>query len=608
MSASVDLLAHVRGAAQRPSPMQVEFNPAGTLERLVREAAAGIPDLGPEFDPVVRGADPRFGDFQANGVLGAAKRAGKPPRPLGQALLDALKVRGGLEPAYVEVGIAGPGFLNFTLQPAYLLAWARRFSSAEALRAEASGLRAGRKVVVDYSSPNTAKEMHVGHIRSTVIGEALARLLGFAGAEVVRDNHLGDWGTQFGMIIYAIKQSGFDLEAPHERPVAELERLYKEGNAAYKSAPEVAQAVRDELVKLQQGDPENTALWEKITAVSWHAFEKVYAQLGVRFDTALGESFFRRKVDEVYAELTELNLAEENEGALVVFHPEHPRFATQPFIVRKADGASNYATTDLATIRYRTTELGADEILYCVDSRQSDHFEQLFLTAAKWYAARGWQVPSLHHVSNGTILGPNNKPLKTKEGDNVKLQALLDEAKARALAIVAEKNPDLGPDEQARVAEVVGIGAVRYADLAQNRTSDYQFNWDKMLALDGNTAPYLLYAVARIHSIFRRLEVHPTDEFAPLASAFETDTELALARKLVAFPGAFAQALGDYRPHYLCTYLFELAGVFSTFYNADRVSVDESAVRARRLLLCARTLLIPETGLHLLGLETLEPM
>lgn len=588
--------------------MQVDYQPSRFIEQVIIEAAASIPELGPGFDPILRSADPRHGDFQANGVLGIAKAAGVAPRPLGQALLDAINATGKLDPISITTSIAGPGFLNFSLQPAYLLQWMQTFGTAEAFATHTSHLLSGLQAVVDYSSPNTAKEMHVGHIRSTVIGEALARMLSYAGASITRDNHLGDWGTQFGMIIHALKKSGYNLDAEHENPVADLENLYKEGNAAYKSSPETAQAVRDELVKLQQGDEENLTLWKKITEVSWHAFERNYERLGVKFDLALGESFYRDRVDYIYNELAQTGLSVESEGALVVFHPEHPRFATQPFIVRKTDGASNYATTDLATIYYRARELDADEILYCVDSRQSDHFEQLFLTTTKWFEARGWPLPKLKHVSNGTILGPNGKPLKTKEGDNVKLHALLEEAHRRALVIVAGKNPELPAEEQARVAEIIGIGAVRYADLSQNRSSDYQFSWDKMLSLEGNTAPYLLYAGARIHSIFRKLEVSPNDDFAATATPPETGTEIALARKLVGFPAAFAQALGDYRPHHLCSYLFELAGLFSTFYAADRVSVEDDAVRSRRLCLCAQTLLTLETGLHLLGLETLERM
>jgi len=588
--------------------MQIAFQPGEVIETALRAVAAELPGFGPEFDPAVRPADPRFGDFQANGVLGHAKQSRQNPRALGQSLLDALLASGQLSAEAVSVEIAGPGFLNFTLSPSYLLDWLRAFGSETRLRAGARRENNGR-FVVDYSAPNTAKEMHVGHIRSTVIGEAIARMLQFTGAEVVRDNHLGDWGTQFGMLIYAIKQSGYDLDAPHDNPIGDLEQLYKQGNAAYKESEETAVAVRAELVKLQQGDPENTAIWKRITEVSWAAFQAIYDQLGIAFDEVLGESFYRDKVDPVYASLQQHGLAVESEGALVVFHPEHPRFATQPFIVRKTDGASNYATTDLATIQYRTHEMRADAALYVVDSRQSDHFEQLFLTAEKWFKAEGWKLPVLKHISFGTVLGENGKPLKTKEGSNVKLRDLFKEALERAFAIVTEKNPDLSEEDRRHIAAVIGIGAVRYADLAQNRTSDYLFSWDKMLALEGNTAPYLLYAVARIHSIFRRAEANPGD-FADNTAVdqLETEAEQLLARKLVAFPAALQQALSDYRPHFLCAYLFELAGTFSTFYNAEKVIVDDPTIRARRLLLCARTLTILETGLHLLGLETLERM
>lgn len=590
--------------------MQLAFYPGDVIDAALRAVAVELPAFGPDFDPAVRPADPRFGDFQANGVLAHAKQTRQNPRALGQSLLDALLAGKRLDPSAVTVEIAGPGFLNFTLSPAYVLDWLQTYGSEEALRDGATDHAAGpAKIIIDYSAPNTAKEMHVGHIRSTVIGEAIARMLSFSGAEVVRDNHLGDWGTQFGMLIHAIKASGYDLDAPRENPIGDLEQLYKQGNAAYKSSDETADAVRAELVKLQRGDPENTAIWKKITEVSWAAFQKIYDQLDITFDEVLGESFYRDKVEPVYKDLEELGLAEESEGALVVFHPEHPRFATQPFIVRKADGASNYATTDLATIHYRAFELHADAALYVVDSRQGDHFEQLFLTVEKWFRAKGWKVPKLKHVSFGTVLGENGKPLKTKEGTNVKLRDLISEALDRAYTIVSEKNADLTEEERRHVARVVGIGAIRYADLAQNRTSDYLFSWDKMLSLEGNTAPYLLYAIARIHSIFRRAGQSP-GEFAGsvVVHGLESEAELALARKLVAFPAALQQALSDYRPHFLCTYLFELAGAFSSFYNAEKVIVEDPALRNRRLLLCARTLTVLETGLHLLGLETLERM
>jgi len=577
------------------------------LDTRLRAVASTMPEFGPDFDPMVRVADPRHADLQANGVLAHAKRAKANPRALGEALAAAVQAADWWPDAQMELVVAGPGFLNFSLTPAAMEGWLAAFATPEALKAGAAQRRQGQTVVIDYSAPNTAKEMHVGHIRSTVIGEALARLLTFTGAKVIRDNHIGDWGTQFGMLIWAIKKEGYDLDTPSDNHIAELEALYKQGNAAYKADATTADAIRAELVKLQSGDPENTAIWEAISRVSWEAFATIYHRLGITFDQKRGESFYRDMVDMVYAEMTETGIAQEDQGALVVFHPEHKRFAKQPFIVRKADGASNYATTDLATIHTRVHELAATELLYVVDKRQSDHFEQLFLTAKKWLAARDWPVPAMKHISFGTVLGEGGRPIKTKEGGSIKLRELLDEAVVRTRAIVAEKNPELPADEQARIAEAVGLGAVKYADLAQNRTSDYQFSWEKMLALEGNTAPYLLYAVARIHSILRKADVTPADA-ATGAIHLETDAEIALARKLVGFGAALDQALEDLRPHFLCGYLFELAGTFSTFYNATKVLVDEAEVKTSRLALCAATLQVLETGLELLGLETLERM
>ena len=587
--------------------MQIPFNPADLLDQAVRQAAAaaGLPD---DFDPVVRPADPRFGDYQANGVLSYAKRNKLNPREVATSLIAELEKGELLDPALVEWSIAGPGFINFTLLPDFSIQWLNRFSTEADLKTGAGGRMAGETIVVDFSSPNTAKEMHVGHIRSTVIGETLSRLLSFAGANVIRDNHIGDWGTQFGMLIWAIKNNGYDLEkADPETAVAELEALYKEGHAAYKASDEQADAIRQELVKLQSGDEENLRIWNAITTVSWKAFQVIYNQLDVSFDEVMGESFYRDKVESVCEELEKSDLAEISEGALVVFHPEHKRFAKQPFIVRKADGASNYATTDLATVKHRVENMKADGMLYVVDSRQADHFQQLFLTVEKWFKETGRPVPRMEHIAFGTILGENGKPIKTKEGGSVKLKDLLKEAVNRSEKIVREKNPGLDDETIREVAEAVGLGAIRYVDLSQNRTSDYLFSWEKMLSFEGNTAPYLLYAVARIHSIFRKAGIDPTDTFSS-ASTFSTDEEKALARKLLAFPSTIDQVLSDLRPHILCTYLFELAGVFSSFYNANKVIVDEADIRDRRLLLCSRALTVMETGLHLLGLRTLQRM
>ncbi len=585
--------------------MHASFHLASDLEAALKAAAAAAGLDPAAFIPDVRAADPKHGDFQANGVLGYAKQAKLNPRALAERLVAALPEA--VSAAYA-VSIAGPGFINFTLKPATLQAWLAAFASRDRLTQGAAAAHAGQTWVIDYSSPNTAKQMHVGHLRSAVIGEALCRLLTFTGATVIRDNHLGDWGTQFGKLIYGYKRWA-DAAALAADPIEELERIYKLAHAATPDqSPELEEA-RRELVKLQNGDPENIALWRSFTEVSLRAFEEIYARLGIRFDHNLGESFYNDKVDQVYRELTAQGLAQESEGALVVFHPEHPRFNTQPFIIRKADGASNYASTDLATALYRTEHFKAHGIVVLTDIRQADHFEQLFLTVRKWFAATQRKTPELHHVTFGAVTGEDGKALKTRDGGTIKLKALLDEAVDRAFTLVSEKNPELPESERREIARTVGIGSVQYADLSQNRSSNYVFSWDRMLALDGNTAPYLLYAVARIHSIFRKAGLTPGDAaFEAGAGSLETPAEIALARKLVKFPDAVRLAGDNLRPHFLCLYLYELAGDYSSFNSADKVLVDEPAVRARRLQLCARTLLILETGLQLLGLRTLQRM
>lgn len=585
--------------------MHVTFNLAAELDAALQIAAQAAGLEAEAFTPEVRPADPRHGDFQANGVLGYAKARRLNPRATAEQLIAALPAE---LLAHCDVTIAGPGFINFTLKPDTLLAWLREHGTADHLKAGASSFYQGQHFVVDYSSPNTAKQLHVGHIRSMVIGEAICRMLSFCGAEVIRDNHIGDWGTQFGKLIWGYKNLRDDAALSSD-PLDELERLYKAADAATKEDPATLDAARAELVKLQQGDSENLELWQKIIAISSSAFQEIYARLDIKFDHEHGESFYRDQLPRVYDELAETHLSTESQGALVVFHPEHPRFKTQPFIVRKSDGASNYATTDLATMLYRTEHFKADAIIVLTDTRQSDHFEQLWLTTQKWYAAKDYRLPRFEHVSFGSILGEDGKAIKTRSGDPIRLRALLDEAVDRAFTLVSEKSPDISEEERHTIAEAVGIGAVRYADLSQNRSSDYVFNWEKILSFEGNTAPYLLYAVTRIHSIFRKLELDPHAPAATEgATAPETPTEQALARKLIGLAAVLNMTTAQLRPHFLCTYLYELAGAFSSFYSADKVLVDDRAVRARRLLLCARTLLVLETGLHLLGLRPLTRM
>ena len=586
--------------------MEIWFHPAGELSKIVAEAAkkAGLEE---SFDPQIRNADPRFGDFQANGILPAAKAAKTNPRALAQKVAEEMENGGGLDKSLVDVSIAGAGFINFRLTPKFLNAWLAKYKGEGELAEAARKFYDGKKMIIDYPSPNTAKQMHVGHLRPMVIGEAVKRLLKFCGADIKTDNHIGDWGTNFGILIYGIKTQNYKLDAANENSLEELEQMYKRGSALAKENPAAADAARAELVKLQNGDPENVALWNEINKVSTAAFERMYKRMGLTIDMTLGESYYRDKVARVYKELTEIGLAEENQGALVVFHKEHERFAKQPFIIRKSDGASNYASTDLATILNRVENLGAEEVVYVTDGRQQDHFQQLFLTVKKWFAAKGYRIPEMRHVWFGTILGEDGKAIKTKSGEPIRLRALLDEAVARARKLVREKNPDIDDAEADKIAETVGVAAVRYSDLVQNRTSDYVFSWDKLLAFDGNTAPYLLYAAARIHSIFRKAGLSPDADF-PQAGELETEQEIALARKLIALPSIFELTLAELRPHFLCAYLYELAGTFSTFYNANKVIVDEEPVCQRRLMLCARTLNVLEAGLRLLGIDPLQKM
>ena len=581
--------------------MFIEFDCSLLIERIIRQKTADSKDFGESFEPQVRPADERFGDFQANGVLPFAKKAKLNPRELAQKLIDQLP-----KTDLWETSIAGPGFINFTLSPGFLLQWIEKFSSSNAIQ-QAAQTESGKKMVLDFSSPNTAKQMHVVHIRSTIIGESLARLFGYLGQEVIKDNHLGDWGTQFGILLYAIKRENLSLENLGPDPIAKLENLYRQGNSWIKEDEANLIQAREELVKLQNGDKENLALWQRIKEISMDSFHSIYDMLGVKFDHSLGESFYKDKVDPIYKQLLAHEICREDKGALVVFHPEHKRFAKQPFIIRKSDGASNYATTDLATVDYRNKEWQADEIIYVTDGRQRDHFEQLFLTVKKWFLADKRECPTLSHVWFGTILGDDNKAIKTRDGEPIKLIDLLNEAIDRAKNMVLEKNPTLDEPEALRRAKIIGLGAVRYADLSQDRTLDYVFSWEKMLAMQGNTAPYLQYAVARIYSIFRKVEVRP-DETLSTTYLPTTDSEKKLSRKLLFFPGVLKQTAKELKPHFLGGYLYELSTEFSSFYNQSKVMVEDKEIKTLRLLLCARTLSILEIGLNILGIETLEEM
>jgi arginyl-tRNA synthetase len=554
------------------------------------------------FSLALKIAEPKFGDLQLNGALAYAKAHGLNPREVAQKFVDALD--GEIDPDQIKLSIAGAGFINFTFTPKALVEALKEFDKAEKL---SPGTRAGEKIVVDYGGPNLGKQLHIGHMRMFTIGEALQRILGFCGARIHRDCHWGDWGTTLSFIIYIVKKKKIKLDENDPDLLTTIDNLYKESRALAAENPAIMEEIRQDLVKLQNGDKENRAIWKTIVDVNVKAIAEIQKTFGVEFDTYYGESFYNDKLERVYKELQEIGLAKVDDDALVVFHPEHPRFKEQPFLVRKSDGASNYGSTDLATMLFRVEVEKADAIYIVTDARQIDHFEQLWLTTQKWFAAKGYKLPKFTHIYWGTIQGEDGKPFKTRSGESVKLRDVLNEAVERARKIVDEKNPELPESERKEIAEVVGIGALRYADLAQNRTSDYQFNWDKLLSFEGNTAPYLLYAVARIYSLFEKLNRKTTEDFSSV-STFETPAEIALARKIIQAPTMIALAASDLRPHYLATYLYELTGVFSSFYNSDHIQGEAKEIQNRRLLLAQKTLLILETGLHLLGLKTVKRM
>lgn len=541
-------------------------------------------------------ANSQFGDYQANGVMAAAKARKMNPRELAQKVIAAFKPTD--IPATCE--IAGPGFINFRLDAK----WLGRTVLAAALD-ERLGVEQATKpetIVVDFSAPNTAKPMHVGHIRSTIIGDALAKSFAFLGHRIITDNHVGDWGTQFGMLIVGYRTI-LDHAAYKRDSIAELERVYKTIQAQAKADPAVAQRARDELAKLQKGDAENRVLWKEITDVSRTVFDRVYGRLQIHFDHWLGESFYDPMLPGVIQDLRDKGLAQPSEGAICIFFPDDPELSGNPFLIQKQDGASLYATTDLATIKYRAEQFHPDRIIYVVDSRQQLHFRQLFAAAKRW----GYSM-TLEHVGFGTILGEDGRPIKTREGEPIKLEALLNEAEERAQAVVRDKNPSLSEEEQAHIARVVGIGAVKYADLMQNRTADYRFSWDKMLALEGNTAPYLQYVYARIRSIFRKGELEHWQPEPNMEVRLTAPEELDLAKQMIRFGDTLLEVERTYKPNILAGFLFDLATKFNLFYQAHPVLKAADDVRQTRLLLCDLTARYIKKGLELLGIETLEAM
>jgi arginyl-tRNA synthetase len=552
-------------------------------------AKAGLPQAG----SVSPATDPRFGDYQSNAALILAKQLGENPRAIAQKILDVYDPGDLCE----SPTIAGAGFINFALRPEAIAA-----QTTDLLRDERLGVAKAadhRRIVIDFGSPNVAKPMHVGHIRSTVLGDALARIAVFLGHEVIRDNHIGDWGTQFGMVIYGWKHL-LDRAALERDPIAELVRIYKETNEKATTDPKVREAVREELVKLQAGDPENFSIWKETVDLSMKEFERAYQLLDIHYDIQRGESFYNDRLPAVVERLLKSGIAEISEGAVCVFFRDIPELGEKPAIIRKSDGGFNYTTTDIATVDYRIRDLKADTVWLVVGAPQILHFKQIIaITRREGYTA------DFRHITFGSILGEDRKLMKTRSGENVPLRDLLDEAVQRARKIIEEKNPDLSESEKADIAQKVGIGAVKYYDLSQYRMTDYIFSWDRMLSFQGNTAPYLQNAYVRIRSIFRKAG----EEFvAPKQVTLGAPEEKTLAMKLCQFAEAVPTVLNDFRPNLLANYLYELANAFHAFYEACPVLKSEEPARGSRLALCELSGRVLGKGLDLLGIKVPEKM
>lgn len=562
------------------------------------QKAGAPPEAPPMLGPATR---PEFGDYQGNGVMGAAKKMGLKPRELAEKVVAALDLEGIAE----KVEIAGPGFINITLKSAWLAGYVNGVLADERLGVATTA--APQTVVVDYSHPNLAKEMHVGHLRSTIIGDALVRILEFLGHRVIRHNHVGDWGTQFGMLIAQLDHfegQGQDVSGE----LADLEEFYRVSKQRFDEDAGFARIAREYMVRLQGGDPNCLEVWQRFVGESLSHCEQVYARLGVTLkrEDVRPESAYNDDLPCVVEDLRKAGLLRQSQGALCVFLEEFKDKEGEitPVIIQKSDGAYLYATTDLAAVRYRARQLKADRVLYVVDARQDLHLRQVFAVArAADFAPASC---SLEHHAFGTMMGRDGKPFRTRQGGTVKLLELLDEAEARAFALVSEKNPDLAEEERRQIARVAGIGSVKYADLSLNRTTDYLFDWDKMLALDGNTAPYLQYSYARVQSIFRRGDLEALGAQARLLIAEPAEKTLAL--KLAHFAETVEGVASECYPNMLCAYLYSLAETFMRFYETCPVLKAEDPVRQSRLLLCQGTARTIRTGLGLLGIETVERM
>jgi len=572
-----------------------------------RISAAIKAATGSDAPPILKpSAEDRFGDYQVNGVMALAKQLKTNPRQLAQQIVDSLDLSDICEPPE----IAGPGFINLRLLPDWITARVSQLCADD--RIGVSPVSVPQTVVIDYAGPNLAKEMHVGHLRSCIIGDCLARLADFVGHKVIRQDHVGDWGTQFGMLISFLRRTQPQaLAGSSTLQLADLEDFYRQAKQLFDTDPDFAAQSRQAVVALQSHDPDTIKAWQVFRAESLRHASAIYSRLGLLMqpDDVRGESAYNNDLPDVVAELESLGLVTESDGAACVFLDGYKKKdgSPLPVIVRKSDGGFLYATTDLAALRYRIRTLKADRIIYVTDARQKLHFQQIFDLARR----AGFVQPStqLEHVPFGSMLGSDGKPFKTRQGGTVKLTDLLDEAQQRALVPVKAKNPDLPQDSARQIATVVGTGAVKYTDLSQNPTSDYIFDWDKMLSLEGNTAPYLQYAYVRVQSIFRKGNIDPKDlRTSPAEIHLVHKAELALAKHILRLPDVIYQAQSSHKPNLLCTYLYQLAGKFTSLYESCPVLNSPQPTRTSRLLLCDLTARTLKLGLGLLGIDTISQM
>ncbi|MCT8663763.1 arginine--tRNA ligase [Glaesserella parasuis] len=551
-------------------------------------------------EPLVRQSGKvQFGDYQANGIMGAAKKLGLNPREFAQKVVDNVDLNGIAE----KLEIAGPGFINIFLAPTWLAQQTENAFSGDKL---GINLNQAQTVVVDYSSPNVAKEMHVGHLRSTIIGDSVVRALEFLGNKVIRANHVGDWGTQFGMLIAYLEK--MENEHASEMELSDLESFYRAAKEHYDSDEVFAEKARNYVVKLQSGDDYCRTMWKKLVNITMQQNQHNYNRLNVTLteNDVMGESLYNPMLPEIVADLKAQGLAVEDDGALVVFLDEFKNKDGDPMgvIVQKKDGGFLYTTTDIAAAKYRYETLKADRALVFSDTRQSQHMQQAWLITRK--AGYVLDSFSLEHHNFGMMLGKDGKPFKTRTGGTVKLADLLDEAVERAEKLIAEKNPDLTASEKQAVVEAVAIGAVKYSDLSKNRTTDYVFDWDNMLSFEGNTAPYMQYAYTRVRSIFSRAGIDPNSLTGNIVLIDEKERNLAI--KLLQFEEAVMVVAKDGTPHVLCQYLYELAGIFSSFYEAYPILNAEESIKQSRLKLAHLTAKTLKQGLDLLGIKTVEKM